>query len=35
MFNLDDKQTPTQTSLMDINDGETITPTESGNGLNL
>ena len=35
MFNLDDKQTPTQTSLMDINDEETITPIESGNSLNL
>ena len=30
MFNLDDKQTPTQTLLMDIDDEEMITPTESG-----
>ena len=35
MFNLDDEQTLTQTSLMDIDDEEMITPAESGNGLNL
>ena len=35
MFNLDDEQTLTQTSLMDINDKETITPTENVDGLNL
>ena len=35
MFNLDDEQTPPQTSLMDINDEEMITPIESGDGLKL
>ena len=35
MFNLDDKQTLTQTSLMDINDKETITLIDSGDSLNL
>ena len=35
MFNLDDEQTSLQTSLMDINDEEMITPTESGDSLNL
>ena len=35
MFNLDDEQTLLQTSLMDTDDEETITPTESGDSLNL
>ena len=36
MFNLDDKQTSLQTSLMDTsNDEEMITPIESGDSLNL
>ena len=35
MFNLDDEQTPTQTSLMDIDDEEMITLIDSGDGLNL
>ena len=35
MFNLDDEQTLTQTSLMDINDEEMITLIDSGDGLNL
>ena len=35
MFNLDNKQTLTQTSLMDIDDKEMITPIDSGDGLNL
>ena len=35
MFNLEDEQIMTQTSFMDTDEGETITPTESGNSLNL
>ena len=35
MFNLDDKQTSLQTSLMDTDDEETIMPTENGDSLNL
>ena len=35
MFNLDNEQTLTQTSLMDIDDEEMITPIASGDGLNL
>ena len=35
MFNLDDEQTPTQTSLMDKNNEETITLIESEDNLNL
>ena len=35
MFNLDNEQTLTQTSLMDINDEEMITPIDSRDGLNL
>ena len=36
MFNLDDKQTTLQTSLMDTDDDEmTITPMETRDGLNL
>ena len=35
MFNLDNKQTPTQTSLMDIDNEETITLIDSGDSLNL
>ena len=35
MFNLDDEQTLTQTSLMDIDDKEMITPIDSRDGLNL
>ena len=35
MFNLDDEQTLTQTLLMDIDDKETITAIDSGDGLNL
>ena len=35
MFNLDDEQTLLQTSLMDTNNAETITLTESGDSLNL
>ena len=35
MFNLDDEQTLLQTSLIDIDDEEMITPTENGDSLNL
>ena len=35
MFNLDDKETLLQTSLMDTDDEEMITPIESGDSLNL
>ena len=35
IFNLDNEQIPTQTLLMDIDDEETITLTENGDGLNL
>ena len=35
MFNLDDEQTPTQASLMDIDDGETIGLIESEDDSNL
>ena len=35
MFNLEDEQVITQTSFMDIDKEETITPIESGNSLNL
>ena len=35
MFNLDDEQTPLQTSLMDTGDEEMIMPIESGDSLNL
>ena len=35
MFNLDNEQTLLQTSLMDTDDEETITPIESGDSLNL
>ena len=35
MFNLEDEQIMTQTSFMDTDKGETITPTESRNSLNL
>ena len=35
MFNLDDKQTSLQTSLMDTEDTVTITPTENRDSLNL
>ena len=35
MFNLDGEQTLLQTSLMDTDDEETITPIESGDNLNL
>ena len=35
MFNLDDEQIPTQTSLMDIDNEEIITPIDSGDSLNL
>ena len=37
MFNLDNEQTPIQTSMMDIDDNDevAITPTENRDGLNL
>ena len=35
MFNLNDEQTPTQASLMDIDDEEIITLIESEDNLNL
>ena len=35
MFNLDDKQTSLQTSLMDTDNEKTITPTENRDNLNL
>ena len=35
MFNLDNEQTSLQTSLMDTDDEETITPTENRDSLNL
>ena len=35
MFNLDDEQTLLQTSLIDTEDEEMITPTENGDSLNL
>ena len=35
MFNLDDEQTSLQTTLMDTDDEETMTPTENRNSLNL
>ena len=35
MVSLDDEQTSLQTSLMDTDDEETLTPKESGDSLNL